>query len=308
MITSEVDFGDAPHPPYPTLNAIEILGAAHYLGSDVYLGSCVDAEVNGQPTAAANGDDVNGSSAVYGTCEYGDDEDGVTFATDLIAGQTAAISATANSTCTLSAWIDFNADGDWWDRLEELFPNGQQLAPGENLVFFSVLFGYDSTNLNIKSGSGGNDDIVLFLEGSNSKFRLLDNDNNDLVRIQQNGNVGIGTTSPSFLLEVDGSAGKPGGGSWSDSSDARLKKNIHPIDGRQALDVLNQLQGVSFEWVNPGEHSAGTRARLIAQDVEKVFPDWVEEYEVQGSDAALIPEGGEGQGGPLSSRFQRIRD
>ena len=30
-----------------------------------------------------------------------------------------------------------------------------------------------------------------------------------------NGNVGIGTTSPTFLLEVNGSAGKPGGGSWS---------------------------------------------------------------------------------------------
>jgi hypothetical protein len=106
-----------------------------------------------------------------------------------------------------------------------------------------------------------------------------------------NGNVGIGTTSPGFLLHVNGSAGKPGGGQWSVASDARLKQNIHPLDGRQALDLLNQLQGVSFEWVNPEEHSAGTRAGLIAQDVEQVFPDWVEEYEVQGSDRALIPEG-----------------
>jgi hypothetical protein len=105
------------------------------------------------------------------------------------------------------------------------------------------------------------------------------------------GNVGIGTTAPSYRLHVNGSAGKPGGGSWSDSSDARLKQNIHPIDGRQALDVLNQLQGVTFEWVNPEEHGAGMRAGLVAQEVEKVFPDWVEEYEAQGSDAALIPEG-----------------
>jgi hypothetical protein len=92
-------------------------------------------------------------------------------------------------------------------------------------------------------------------------------------------------------LHVNGSAGKPGGGSWADSSDARLKENINSIDGREALDLLNQLQGVTFEWVNPEEHSAGTRAGLLAQDVEKVFPGWVEEYEAQGSDAALIPEG-----------------
>jgi len=137
-IYSEIDFGDAPDPPYPTLNGIETSGAYHYLGNGVYLGSCVDAEVNGQPTAAANGDDVNASSAVYGTCEYGDDEDGVTFASDILAGQTAYIQVVASYTCTLSAWIDFNADGDWWDTGENLFPSGQQLVPDVNLLSFSV--------------------------------------------------------------------------------------------------------------------------------------------------------------------------
>jgi hypothetical protein len=111
------------------------------------------------------------------------------------------------------------------------------------------------------------------------------------MKIDNTGKVGIGTTSPGFLLHVDGSAGKPGGGDWSVASDARLKQNVRPLDGRQALDLLNQLQGVSFEWVNPEEHNAGTQAGLIAQDVEKVFPGWVEEYEAQGSDRALIPEG-----------------
>ncbi len=137
-ITSEMDLGDAPDPPYLTLYGVEVAGAYHYLGSDVYLGSCVDAELDGQPTATANGDDVNGSSAVYGTCEYGDDEDGVEFMTDLLAGSTGSISVTANYTCTLTGWIDFNADGDWWDETEELFLNGRLIAPGENLVSFSV--------------------------------------------------------------------------------------------------------------------------------------------------------------------------
>ena len=38
--------------------------------------------------------------------------------------------------------------------------------------------------------------------------------------IATNGEVGIGTTSPDALLTVNGTADKPGGGSWSTFSDA----------------------------------------------------------------------------------------
>ena len=139
MITNERDFGDAPDPPYRTLGEIEGGGAYHYLGSDVYLGSCVDAEADGQPTAAADGDDVNSSGTVYGACES-DDEDGVTFMTDLLAGQQGQVSVETNYTCTLSAWIDFNRDGDWWDNEEELFSGGEEVVPGlfPNTLYFSV--------------------------------------------------------------------------------------------------------------------------------------------------------------------------
>jgi hypothetical protein len=141
-------------------------------------------------------------------------------------------------------------------------------------------------DIGIRLGTDGNRPFLQTWQPSTG------NDNGWSLSLQPNaGNVGIGTTSPGYLLHVDGAAGKPGGGSWSDSSDARLKENIDPIDGRQALDLLNRLQGVTFEWINPEEHSAGTRAGLVAQDVEQVFPDWVEEVEPLGSDAALIPEG-----------------
>jgi hypothetical protein len=92
-----------------------------------------------------------------------------------------------------------------------------------------------------------------------------------------NGNVGVGTTSPAFLLHVNGSAGKPGGGSWSNSSDARLKKNVRELDG--ALDALLSLRGVTFEYVDPAaiRELPGERIGMIAQEVERVFPDWVDE-------------------------------
>jgi hypothetical protein len=46
-----------------------------------------------------------------------------------------------------------------------------------------------------------------------------------VLAINQSGinNVGIGTTTPDNLLTVNGSAGKPGGGSWGTFSDGRLK-------------------------------------------------------------------------------------
>lgn len=72
-----------------------------------------------------------------------------------------------------------------------------------------------------------------------------------------------------------GDAGKPGGGSWANTSDIRLKKNITPIEG--ALDTLLDLRGVHFEYKDPkgiGELE-GVRTGFIAQEVEKVISDWV---------------------------------
>jgi hypothetical protein len=59
------------------------------------------------------------------------------------------------------------------------------------------------------------------------------------------------------------------------SSDRRLKQNIEPLTG--AIDKLLQLKGVTFEWKNPEEHQnhTGTQVGVIAQEVEKVFPQWV---------------------------------
>jgi len=91
------------------------------------------------------------------------------------------------------------------------------------------------------------------------------------------GDVGIGTTAPTQTLSVNGSAGKPGGGSWSTFSDARLKKNVHDLEG--ALETLLALRGVTFEYKDPEavHELPGERMGFIAQEVETVLPDWVEE-------------------------------
>jgi hypothetical protein len=76
-------------------------------------------------------------------------------------------------------------------------------------------------------------------------------------------------------LLVTGGAFKPGGGWWSASSDIRLKKSVRPLKG--ALEKLSRLRGVSFEWKEPEKQGnlRGPQMGLIAQEVEKVLPEWV---------------------------------
>jgi hypothetical protein len=78
-------------------------------------------------------------------------------------------------------------------------------------------------------------------------------------------------------LTVSGDAFKPGGGSWSTLSDRRVKTSIEPIE--DALGRLLRLHGVSFEYTDPGglRERPGRHIGMVAQDVEQVFPSWVDE-------------------------------
>ncbi len=125
----ESDFGDAPE-PYPTM--IGQNGARHmFVDGGPHLGAAIDFESDGQPDAAALGDDKD---------QDGDDEDGVDFTSDLIPGMNATvtvIASTFGSTCLLNAWIDFNADGDWADSGEQIFQDAA-VSDGPNMLSFTV--------------------------------------------------------------------------------------------------------------------------------------------------------------------------
>lgn len=90
------------------------------------------------------------------------------------------------------------------------------------------------------------------------------------------GNVGIGVINPGYQLQISSPvAMKPGGGNWTATSDRRLKKDITPI--KSALDNLLKLRGISYEWKEPRKHGNLTEPQIgmIAQEAEKVFPEWV---------------------------------
>jgi len=83
------------------------------------------------------------------------------------------------------------------------------------------------------------------------------------------GNVGIGTTAPSYKLTVVGTAWVTSG-TWS-GSDRRWKKDITPI--QDSLEKVTQLQGVNYYWRDQeflGQHfTTDKQIGLIAQDTEK---------------------------------------
>ncbi len=109
VTTVGLDFGDAPDPTFPTLLASN--GARHRVlpTGNPTLGSTVDTEPDGQPSANATGDDAAGT----------DDEDGVTFPETLIPGTDGTITLTTGAVGGyVSCWIDFDRNGSWADAGE----------------------------------------------------------------------------------------------------------------------------------------------------------------------------------------------
>jgi hypothetical protein len=87
--------------------------------------------------------------------------------------------------------------------------------------------------------------------------------------------VGIGTTNPGYKLDVNGTIRGCG---ITDSSDIRLKNDVQPL--QNDLDKILNLQGVSYYWNDSEAHGDRKQVVVIAQEVEKVYPELVETYRV----------------------------
>lgn len=87
-----------------------------------------------------------------------------------------------------------------------------------------------------------------------------------------NGNIGIGTDTPSATFHVVGEI--LCSGDIVAFSDRRIKTDIKPIEN--ALNKVKLLEGVTYERVDVVTKRC---AGLIAQDVEAVFPEVVHTIE-----------------------------
>ena len=122
-----------------------------------------------------------------------------------------------------------------------------------------------STGLTVETGNIGSYDEDLSLQTSGTTRITI---------LNSNGNVGIGTISPTYKLHV---AGNIKTNTINETSDARFKKNIQDIN--TPLSKVLSLRGVYYYWDldNPDvqEIDSSKQIGMIAQEVEKILPELV---------------------------------
>ena len=154
--------------------------------------------------------------------------------------------------------------------------------------------------------STGEGDLSLFYSGiENVKLRA------NAASFIDGGNLGVGTSTPYSRLEVWGSdtSGNTSSfviansasttefnvldngnailaGTLTQNSDQRLKTNIQSLNASSSLSMIDQLNPVTFNWIDPSESST-TQLGFIAQQVQPIFPNLVSTT----SPTALTPGG-----------------
>jgi hypothetical protein len=117
---------------------------------------------------------------------------------------------------------------------------------------------------------------ALYLGTTTSNGVNLQSAGLNALSIDTSQRVGIGTSAPSDTLSVNGTASKPGGGTWAVFSDERLKN----IKGnfRSGLKAVMQLTPIRYEYLKNnalGIKSDGEHIGFGAQSLQKVIPEAV---------------------------------
>jgi hypothetical protein len=139
-----------------------------------------------------------------------------------------------------------------------------KLGTDDRLFFGDDGENTDSLYFQRKNVSSVRTDLMLYIGDDTGG-----DDGIDYFRISSNSGQAL------FYFGSDGNAYKSTGAAWSVFSDRRIKRDIQPVAG--SLDRLLQLRGVNFYYTDlsvPGA-APGLQTGFVAQDVERVFPEWV---------------------------------
>ena len=142
--------------------------------------------------------------------------------------------------------------------------------------------GTEGTFLNVK-GNGGYE-VLLGVDNAggilstmtNHDLQLRAGGNSTKMTLKADGKVGIGREDPSEKLDIKGGNGRVESTySWLTSSDQRLKKNISTLEG--SLEKISRLRGVRFDSKEAvyADKGSGKHIGVIAQELEKEYPELV---------------------------------
>lgn len=163
-----------------------------------------------------------------------------------------------------------------------------QKATGNSMSPSSAAYGDQLGQIRFNGHNGSGFNAAATIEGYSAGSYSMSSTPSDLLfkttpvgsvvptermRIDQMGNIGIGTTAPSARLQVgmNGDGSTAIANSWSVFSDKRLKKNFQQIP--HVLEKLEAINGYYYQWKNGKDQSR--KLGVMAQEIEKVFPEVV---------------------------------
>ena len=137
--------------------------------------------------------------------------------------------------------------------------NGYQALQTNTTGYNNTALGY---NANVSTAALTNATAI----GANASVGA----SNSLV-LGSGANVGIGTSTPAYLLTLGGGAWCDGT-TWTDASDSRLKRDIQPM-AKYGLAQVMQLKPVTYFYKS--DKTNHPEVGFIAQDVQKIIPEVV---------------------------------
>ncbi len=169
---------------------------------------------------------------------------------------------------------------------------GQNTTTGSENVFLGRSAG--ATNVtgyfNVSIGNFSGPSLTNLQNAIAIGYRATVSKSNSLVLGSINGvnsatadtKVGIKTTAPAYDLHVNGTAAKPGGGSWTVASDQRLKQDI--AEFKDGLEMVEKIRPVWFRYNGKADLPTDQKyVGVIAQQMQKIAPYMIGEFVYQDS-------------------------
>jgi hypothetical protein len=178
--------------------------------------------------------------------------------------------------------IQVNRSGTTTDVIKTVGSTGGFiLGPATGTVQHTIQGG--STTVNLKSNTAASNAFMTFAASGNSQTAIVGACTaGSLIVDAAEGDMCLRTGNAMRFSTTNGGSSQgridTGGvwynaaGTWTVSSDKRLKKNIVTMDG--ALARINALHPVTFDWIED-KPTNKPRAGFIAQEVENIMPGLV---------------------------------
>ena len=177
-------------------------------------------------------------------------------------------------TTSTDAFLEIDVDNDWNNPYGQRINFDKQIQGTMHGLYVDVKrdsYGstYGITSITDNDGSGSSSTFGLFgyAEGTNTgaKYGVY-------------GNTGTFSSGPRYGVYCVGNGGYTG--TWTSSSDVKFKENIKKYEG--ALEDLMKLKTKTYYFKHSSEYahmnfSKKLQYGLIAQEVEEIFPDLVED-------------------------------